>query len=113
MGVFGKLKEKTSELKTSDKMEELKNKANAKIEAGKEKSKEALQKTLEKIKKIKPLLKESGFIIGNLDIMLAFPLGINVVVEKTEEGTGKIEDLLENDDLSKIQKSLIGAIIQV
>ena len=82
------------------------------IDKGKDQTQKSFQNTLKELNELKPLLLKSGYIIGDLNITLGFPLGVTVVIEKTEAGSVSLEVLRENNELTKTQKSLVSSLIK-
>jgi len=93
-------------------LNKVKEKATEALDKSKGQVQKSFQDTLNELNELKPLLLKSGYIIGDLKITLGLPLGVTVVIEKTEGGSVSLEVLRENNELTKTQKSLVNSLIK-
>ena len=74
----------------------------------KEKAVEATRNTLAEIKGLEPVLRSSGFIVGDVKVTLSIPPGVSVVIEQISSSQEGLDELVAKvDELSKIQGVII------
>ena len=69
--------------------------------------------SLKEIEALKPVLKKSGFIIGDIIIEMALSPKVNLIVEQVGKGDVSIEDALKEDGLSKTQVLILNSIAKI
>ena len=102
--MFDKIKNKSKELNDSikEKAGELGGKATSLLGDG-----------LAEINGLKPVLEKSGFIIGDVFFGLSFPPKIGIIVEQKAGGVKNLDNLSDNENLSKLQSAIISSIEKV
>ena len=102
--MFDKIKNKSKELNDSikEKAGELGDKATSLLGDG-----------LAEINGLKPVLEKSGFIIGDVFFGLSLPPKIGIIVEQKAGGIKNLDNLSDNEDLSKLQSAIISSIQKV
>ena len=68
---------------------------------------------LSEINGLKPVLEKSGFIIGDVFFGLSFPPKIGIIVEQKAGGVKNLDNLSDNENLSKLQSAIISSIQKV
>ncbi|MBL8151853.1 MAG: hypothetical protein JNN15_18170, partial [Blastocatellia bacterium] len=79
-------------------------------EAGREKVKEAIDGTLAEIQSLRPVLSKCGFIVGDIGISLSIPPSFDVTIKQTGEGTTGLEELENDQNLTKLQSLVISSL---
>jgi len=69
--------------------------------------------SMSEIEGLRPVLNQSGFIIGDIIIEMALNPKINIVVEQVEEGELSIKDALKQEGLTKMQTSILKSIDKI
>ena len=102
--MFDKIKNKSKELNDSikEKAGELGGKATSLLGDG-----------LTVINGLKPVLEKSGFIIGDVFFGLSLPPKIGIIVEQKAGGVKNLDNLSDNENLSKLQLAIISSIQKV
>jgi hypothetical protein len=102
--MFDKIKNKSKDLNYSikEKAGELGGKATSLLGDG-----------LSEINGLKPVLEKSGFIIGDVFFGLSFPPKIGIIVEQKADGVKNLDNLSDNENLSKLQSAIISSIQKV
>lgn len=102
--MFDKIKNKSKELNDSikEKAGELGGKATSLLGDG-----------LAEINGLKPVLEKSGFIIGDVFFGLSLPPKIGIIVEQKAGGVKNLDNLSDNENLSKLQSAIISSIQKV
>jgi hypothetical protein len=102
--MFDKIKNKSKELNDSikEKAGELGGKATSLLGDG-----------LTEINGLKPVLEKSGFIIGDVFFGLSLPPKIGIIVEQKAGGVKNLDNLSDNENLSKLQSAIISSIQKV
>ena len=102
--MFDKIKNKSKELNDSikEKAAGLGDKATSLLADG-----------LAEINGLKPVLEKSGFIIGDVNFGLSFPPSIGIIVEQKVGGVKNLDNLSDNENLSKLQSAIISSIQKV
>ena len=102
--MFDKIKNKSKELNVSikEKAGELGGKATSLLGDG-----------LAEINGLKPVLEKSGFIIGDVFFGLSLPPKIGIIVEQKVGGVKNLDNLSDNENLSKLQSAIISSIQKV
>jgi len=102
--MFDKIKNKSKELNDSikEKAGELGGKATSLLGDG-----------LAEINELKPVLEKSGFIIGDVFFGLSLPPKIGIIVEQKAGGVKNLDNLSDNENLSKLQLAIISSIQKV
>jgi hypothetical protein len=102
--MFDKIKNKSKELNDSikEKAGELGGKATSLLGDG-----------LAEINGLKPVLEKSGFIIGDVFFGLSLPPKIGIIVEQKAGGVKNLDNLSDNENLSKLQLAIISSIQKV
>ena len=102
--MFDKIKNKSKELNDSikEKAAGLGGKATSLLADG-----------LAEINGLKPVLEKSGFIIGDVNFGLSFPPSIGIIVEQKVGGVKNLDNLSDNENLSKLQSAIISSIQKV
>lgn len=102
--MFDKIKNKSKELNDSikEKASELGGKATSLLGDG-----------LAEINGLKPVLEKSGFIIGDVFFGLSLPPKIGIIVEQKAGGVKNLDNLSDNENLSKLQSAIISSIQKV
>ena len=102
--MFDKIKNKSKDLNDSikEKVGELGGKATSFLGDG-----------LSEINGLKPVLEKSGFIIGDVFFGLSFPPSIGIIVEQKVGGVKNLDNLSDNENLSKLQSAIISSIQKV
>ena len=102
--MFDKIKNKSKELNDSikEKAGELGGKATSLLGDG-----------LAEINGLKPVLEKSGFIIGDVFFGLSFPPKIGIIVEQKTGGGKNLDNLSDNENLSKLQSAITSSIQKV
>jgi hypothetical protein len=102
--MFDKIKNKSKELNDSikEKAGELGGKATSLLGDG-----------LTEINGLKPVLEKSGFIIGDVFFGLSLPPKIGIIVEQKAGGVKNLDNLSDNENLSKLQLAIISSIQKV
>ena len=102
--MFDKIKNKSKELNDSikEKASELGGKATSLLGDG-----------LSEINGLKPVLEKSGFIIGDVFFGLSLPPKIGIIVEQKAGGVKNLDNLSDNENLSKLQSAIISSIQKV
>ena len=79
---------------------------------GKDQVKEKLAICLEELNDLRPLLKESGFIIGDVVVTISIPPSFGIIVEQEKNGVNKLEQVMEarKDELTKFQSLVMGSL---
>ena len=72
-----------------------------------------LASSMSEIEGLRPVLNQSGFIIGDIIIEMALNPKINIVVEQVEEGELSIKDVLKQEGLTKMQTSILKSIDKI
>ncbi len=72
-----------------------------------------LDSTMEELNGLRPLLKESGFIIGDISLALSIPPSLGIVVEQEKEGVNRIIQVMDENELSKFQEMVMGSIKKI
>jgi hypothetical protein len=93
----------------------------AKVAEGSNKIKEAstnaaksvVETTLSEVNGLKPILANSGFIVGDILLTVSVPPAVSIVIEQVEGGKQPLDCILENEDLTKFQRSLLVSIKQL
>ena len=97
-----------------EKLGEVKNKVSDKVSAvasaGNEKLKEKLNESLEEINGLRPLLQESGFIIGDVYVTASITPCIGLVIEQQSEGVNHLDKVIQDNELSKFQSVVMSSI---
>lgn len=74
----------------------------------KEKVADATKSTLTEVKSLEPVLRASGFIIGDLKVTMSIPPGVTLVVEQTESGKEGLNELTDQQgEFSKLQAAIV------
>lgn len=74
----------------------------------KEKAVETTQNTIAEIKGLEPVLRNSGFIVGDVKVTLSIPPGVTVVIEQIPSSQESLDDLVAKvEELSKLQGAII------
>ena len=99
--MFDKIKNKSKDLNDSikEKVGELGGKATSLLGDG-----------LSEINGLKPVLEKSGFIIGDVFFGLSLPPKIGIIVEQKAGGVKNLDNLSDNENLSKLQSAIISSI---
>ena len=102
--MFDKIKNKSKDLNDSikEKVGELGGKATSFLGDG-----------LSEINGLKPVLETSGFIIGDVFFGLSFPPKIGIIVEQKAGGVKNLDNLSDNENLSKLQSAITSSIQKV
>lgn len=102
--MFDKIKNKSKDLNDSikEKVGELGGKATSLLGDG-----------LSEINGLKPVLEKSGFIIGDVFFGLSLPPKIGIIVEQKAGGVKNLDNLSDNENLSKLQSAIISSIQKV
>ena len=102
--MFDKIKNKSKDLNDSikEKVGELGGKATSFLGDG-----------LSEINGLKPVLEKSGFIIGDVFFGLSLPPKIGIIVEQKAGGVKNLDNLSDNENLSKLQSAIISSIQKV
>ena len=102
--MFDKIKNKSKDLNYSikEKAGELGGKATSLLGDG-----------FSEINGLKPVLEKSGFIIGDVFFGLSFPPKIGIIVEQKADGVKNLDNLSDNENLSKLQSAIISSIQKV
>ncbi|MEW6735471.1 MAG: hypothetical protein AB1489_29540 [Acidobacteriota bacterium] len=105
-------KEKAAEIKDkavdlTDKVTEL---TGSVTELGWEKVNDAIDATLLELQSLRPILEKSGFIVGELDLLLAIPPGVEVKIKRIEKGWSALEELEQTEGLTNMQLLIIRAL---
>jgi hypothetical protein len=69
--------------------------------------------SMSEIEGLRPVLNQSGFIIGDIIIEMALNPKINIVVEQVEKGELSIKDALKQEGLTKMQTSILKSIDKI
>ena len=88
-------------------------KADSVANAGKDVLKEKLDATLQEINGLRPLLLESGFIIGDVYLTASITPRIGLVIEQQSDGVNHLEQVLRDRELSQIQKVVMNCIKKI
>tara|TARA_B100000029_G_C17373907_1_gene887186 strand:- start:183 stop:614 length:432 start_codon:yes stop_codon:yes gene_type:complete len=106
--VFGKVKEGIGAAKdmTADA-------AAAVTEKGKEQMNKQVPAMLEKLADLKLVLKESGFIVGDVAMTLSIPPSLSLTVTQVEGAENRINEVIETHELTKLQKSTLVSVSQL
>ena len=82
-----------------------------------EKSKEQMEKNLpimlQKLDDLQPILKECGFVIDDMEILVSIPPSISIAVIQQEEKLDRIKELLDLNELTKFQSAVLKSISSV
>ena len=109
------LGERSGEMK--DKIKNATDKAKQGADSLKEGAGDLLNKvmasSMSEIEGLRPVLNQSGFIIGDIIIEMALNPKINIVVEQVEEGELSIKDALKQEGLTKMQTSILKSIDKI
>ena len=105
---FGKLKEGLSTAK--DKATDT---AIAITEKGREQINKQVPAMLEKLTELQPILKESGFIIGDVAVTLSIPPSLSLTVTQVEGAENRLKEVIESRELTKFQKTILAGISQM
>lgn len=73
----------------------------------------AIASSMSEIQSLTPILKKSGFIIGDIIIGIAINPKVNLVIEQIEEGELSIKDALKQEDLTKFQITILNSIDKI
>ena len=103
--MFGSIKDKVKSVsdKAMDSAGSLKDGANNVFS-------KVISSSLAEIEGLKPVLKQSGFIIGDIIIEMAINPKVNLVIEQIETGKLSIEDALKQEGLTKVQTTILASI---
>lgn len=109
---FKDIKNKAAELK--DKAFEFTTKAaeltGLVAEYGWDKLKDAIESTFQEIQSLRPVLEKSGFIIGEIDLVLSIPPSFEVAVVQTGTGVSDLAELEQNKELTKMQRLFVSSL---
>lgn len=104
-------KEKASAITPS--MDDLKEKASG-LTPSLESVKDKLGGTLEDINAIKPVLKENGFGIADIELEISIPPSVTVIIDNKTGNVDGLSDAIEEfGELSKIQQLIISTIKKI
>jgi hypothetical protein len=108
--MFDKLKDKTAGMTQS---------VTQGVQAGmnslgdfKEKSASLIASSLEEINGLRPILEQSGFIVGDIFINVALPPSVGLIVEQEVGGSAKL-DAIDSAELSTVQNTIVGSIKKI
>jgi len=62
---------------------------------------------LDKLNELQPILKECGFIIGDIKLIASIPPGIGMTVEQEKNGVIRISKVMKEQKLTKFQKTIL------
>jgi hypothetical protein len=79
----------------------------------KEKSSGLIDTALNEINGLKPVLKSSGFIVGDIFFTVSIPPSVGLIVEQEIDGAKKIENLGNNEELSKTQQTVLNSLKKI
>ena len=99
--------------KLGDVKNKVADKAGIVASASHEKLKEKLQEALQEIDGLRPLLLESGFIIGDVYLTASITPCIGLVIEQQSDGVNHLETVIEDNELSKFQASVMSSIKKI
>jgi len=68
---------------------------------------------LAEINKLRPLLEESGFIIGDVYFGISFPPKIGIIIEQKIGGIENLDNISDHVNLSKLQSAVLSGIKKV
>jgi hypothetical protein len=105
---FGKLKKGLGAAK--DKAADT---ANTISEKGKEQMNKQVPAMLEKLSALRPILKESGFIVDEVGITISIPPTLSLTVTQEEGAENKIKEVIESHELTKFQKVTLNSIAKM
>ena len=105
---FGKLKDGLGAAK--DKATDT---AAAISEKGREQINKQVPAMLEKLTELQPILKESGFIVGDVAMTLSIPPSLSLTVTQVEGVENRIKEVIESRELTKFQKATLSSIGQM
>ena len=104
-------KEKASALTPS--VQDLKEKAST-MGPSIESLKEKLSGTLEEINALKPILKENGFNVKDIEVEISIPPSIKTVIENKTNNISGLEESLESfAELTKVQSAIVNTIKKI
>ena len=106
--VLGKLKEGLSVAK-----DKTAGAALAVSEKGKEQVFKQVPAMLEKLTDLKSVLKEAGFLVGDIAMTLSIPPSLGLTVTQVEGEENRLQEVIESRELTKIQKSTLVSISQI
>ena len=83
-------------------------------EAGKGKAQETLELLMAETAGLRPILNETGFVIGDLAVTFTIPPEIHIGLSQTGHGSKSLEQILieKGDLLSRLQRMTVKAIIK-
>ena len=100
-----------------EKLGDVKNKVTDKVgsiaSAGNEKLKEKLNEALQEINGLRPLLLESGFIIGDVYVTASITPCIGLIIEQQSDGVNHLEKVIQDNELSKFQTAVMNSIKKI
>ena len=100
-----------------EKLGDVKNKVTDQVgsvaSAGNEKLKEKLNEALQEINGLRPLLLESGFIIGDVYITASITPCIGLIIEQQSDGVNHLERVIQDNELSKFQTAVMSSIKKI
>ena len=99
--------------KLGDVKNKVADKAGSIANAGHEKLKEKLHEALQEINGLRPLLLESGFIIGDVYLTASITPCIGLVIEQQSDGVNHLEKVIQNNELSKFQTVVMSSIKKI
>ncbi len=108
--MFDKLKDKTAGMAQS---------VTQSVQAGmdslgdfKKKSSSLIASSLEEINGLRPILEQSGFIVGDIFFTVSIPPSVGLIVEQEIGGSVKI-DSLDSAELSNVQSMIVGSLKKI
>ena len=81
--------------------------------AGNEKLNEKLNEALQEINGLRPLLLESGFIIGDVYVTASITPCIGLIIEQESDGVNHLGRVIQDNELSKFQTAVMSSIKKI
>jgi hypothetical protein len=87
--------------------------ADAISEKGREQFDKQVPAMLEKLTGLKPILKESGFLVGDVAMTLSIPPSLSITISQADGADNRITEVIESHELTKFQKTTLSTIGQM